>query len=122
MATEKSFKTELQALLEEHADLEATRLRRMVADEMFDWEKARGCPVPNKGKPWTDDQLRVVLSDAPTRENCLKHARALGRGYGSIEQVYRWASTPDKVVKEGRGDHKFVAQIKQIARELVWRA
>lgn len=77
---------------------------------------------PKKGDSWTDEELRVVLMDAPTKSNCIKYAKIFGRGYGSIEQIYRWASTDDRTVKEKRPDDAFVAHVKQIAKELGWRA
>lgn len=77
---------------------------------------------PNKGDSWTDEELRGVLMDAPTKSNCIKYAKIFGRGYGSIEQIYRWASTDDRTVKEKRPDDIFVAHVKQIAKELGWRA
>ena len=77
---------------------------------------------PNRGESWTDEELRVVLSDAPTKSNCVKYAKIFGRGYGSIEQIYRWASTDDQTIKEKRPDHAFVLQVKTIAKELGWRA
>lgn len=30
---------------------------------------------PNKGDSWTDEELRVVLMDAPTKSNCIKYAK-----------------------------------------------
>lgn len=77
---------------------------------------------PNYRRPWTDDELRIVLQDAPTASSCAKYARIFGRGYGSIEQIYRWASTSDKEVKRKRPNDAFVAHIKRIAKELGWRA
>lgn len=56
---------------------------------MVEFEQEIGWPESAKGKPWTDAELRVVLSDAPTKENCVKHAKAFGRGYGALEQIYR---------------------------------
>ncbi len=77
---------------------------------------------PNRGASWTDEELRVILSDAPTKSNCVKYAKIFGRGYGSIEQIYRWASTDDQTVEEKRPDDVFIAHIKKIAKELGWRA
>jgi hypothetical protein len=82
----------------------------------------KGWDETRRGEPWTDDELRSILSDAPTRENCLKHARAFNRGYGAIEQIYRWAATTDREIKRKRPDDAFVAQIKRIAKQLAWRA
>lgn len=77
---------------------------------------------PNRGESWTDEELRVILQDAPTKSNCVKYAKIFGRGYGSIEQIYRWASTDDQTVKEKRPDDAFIAHVKQIAKEVGWRA
>ena len=77
---------------------------------------------PNKGESWTDEELRIILQDAPTKSNCVKYAKIFGRGYGSIEQIYRWASTDDQTVKEKRPDDAFIAHVKQIAKEVGWRA
>lgn len=54
--------------------------------------------------------------------NCLKYAKLFNRGYGRIEQIYRWASTSDKEVERKRPDDVFIAQIKRIAKQIVWRA
>jgi len=62
------------------------------------------------------------MSDAPTKENCLKHARGFNRGYGAIEQVYRWAAAADAEVRRKRPDDAFVAQVKRVAKQLGWRA
>ena len=74
----------------------------------------------NKGNSWTDEELAVVLSDAPTEVNSLKHARAFRRGIGSIKQIYQWASTAKKVIKAKRGDDKFVNQVKRVSKEVGW--
>lgn len=77
---------------------------------------------PNRGESWTDEELRIVLADAPTKANCVKYAKIFGRGYGSIEQIYRWVSTDIQTVKEKRPDDTFVMHVKAIAKELGWRA
>ncbi|MFA5022839.1 MAG: hypothetical protein WC537_01035 [Candidatus Paceibacterota bacterium] len=76
----------------------------------------------NKGKPWTDSELEAVLSDAPTKDNCEKYAKAFKRGRGSIEQIYRWAMTSKKEIMEKRGDEKFVNQIKKVSKKIGWVA
>ncbi len=103
--------------------LEIGELRRIFWKVVVDYEKETGWDERNKGQSWTDAELRVVLSHAPTQENCVKHAQAFGRGYGSIEQVYRWAATDSKTIKTlGRDKDAFIQQIKRIAKELGWRA
>ena len=84
--------------------------------EKNDWDQSQ------KGRPWTDDELRLVLRLPPTKENMLQLARALHRGYGSIEQIYRWAASPKSEIKEKRPGDKFIQQIKRISREVGWRA
>lgn len=76
----------------------------------------------NKGEPWTDDELRLVLQISPTKENIMKLARAFKRSYGSIDQIYRWAAEDMKSVRQKRPDDAFIRQIKRIATELGWRA
>ena len=103
-------------------DVNPYELRRIFNEAFRELETEKGWQEQFKGKPWTDDELRVVLSDAPTKDNCLKHAKAFNRGYGSIEQIYRWAATTDKEIKRKRPDDAFVAQIKVVAKQLGWRA
>jgi len=74
----------------------------------------------NKGKPWSDAELSVILSDAPVRSNCIKYARAFKRGLGSITLIYRWAMTSKKDIKQERGDEKFVNQVKRISKKVGW--
>lgn len=76
----------------------------------------------NKGNSWTDDELKIILSMSPTKENSLKLAKAFKRGYGSIEQIFRWAATSDKALEEkGREHDSFILQIKKVAKEVGWR-
>lgn len=76
-----------------------------------------------RGEPWTDDELKVILSFAPTKENCLLLAKAFKRGYGSIEQIFRWATTDIKIIQQTiRKDDAFILQIKRIYKEMGWRA
>jgi hypothetical protein len=97
-------------------------VRRIFAKVIVDYESEIGWEEDNKGQPWTDAELRVVLSDAPTKENCIKYAKAFKRGYGAIEQIYRWAATPENVIKEKGLDDSFRLSVKRIAKELGWRA
>ena len=90
---------------------------------IFDEKKSLDYDQSNKGNPWTDDELKVILSFAPTKQNCLLLARAFKRGYGSIEQIFRWATTDMKTIKNSdRKDHSFILQIKRIYKEMGWRA
>jgi hypothetical protein len=109
-------------IIEDHQPMDPYELRRIFTEAIREWELERGWAEDRRGKPWTDDELRVVLADAPTKENCLKHARGFARGYGAIEQIYRWAATPDAEIRQKRPDDAFIKQIKKVAKQLGWRA
>ena len=64
----------------------------------------------------------VILQAAPTVENCVKYAKIFGRGYGSIEQIYRWAASSTKEIQNKRENDAFVEQIKRVSKKLGWRA
>ena len=49
--------------------------------------------------------------DATTKSNCLKYDKLFNRGYGSIEQIYRCATTPNKKISEERKEDSFINQI-----------
>jgi len=83
-------------------------------------KKKESWSIENKGKPWSDAELAIVLSDAPTKSNCEKYARAFKRGSGSIEQIYRWAMTSENDIKQKRGEEKFVNQVKRISKKVGW--
>ena len=122
MGSVQAIKKLFRQVIDEHGDVDPYELRRAFSEAIREWEVEREWDESAKGKPWTDDQLRAVLSDAPTKESCVKHARAFGRGYGAIEQIYRWAATSDEGIKAARSDDAFVAQIKRVSKQLGWRA
>lgn len=43
---------------------------KLLKDYIFEKQKDN-YDQSNKGKPWSDDELKVILSFAPTKENCL---------------------------------------------------
>lgn len=103
--------------------LDIDNKERLLKEYTFNKEKHQNFDQSNKGKPWTDDELKVILSFVPTKENCLLLAKAFKRGYGSIEQIFRWATTDMKTIKNSeRKDDSFVLQVKRIYKELGWRA
>lgn len=63
----------------------------LVHNLLVDYEKENESlrDISNKGEKWADEELKIILSDAPTKENCVKYAKLFKRGYGSIEQIYR---------------------------------
>jgi len=69
-------------------------------------------------QPYSDDDLITILSDAPTRANAMKHALRFERSADAIAMIYRWAMTPPSVIKlRGREDHKFMLQIRRVAKQ-----
>lgn len=117
----KEFKENLFAALDNDVD-DITYDEKMVLvhNLLVDYEKENETrrDITNKGEKWTDEELKIILSAAPTKENCVKYARLFKRGYGSIEQIYRWSVTPKKDMSDERKEDRFVKQVKRIAKEL----
>lgn len=108
---------------EELDKLNIENKNKFLDDYLFEKRINESYDQSNKGKPWTDDELKVILSFAPTKGNCLLLAKAFKRGYGSIEQIFRWATTDMKTIKNSeRKDDSFVLQVKKIYKEMGWRA
>ena len=117
----KEFKeTFFDALDNEVDDMSYDEKMILVHNLLVDYEKENESrrDTSNKGEKWTDEELKVILSDAPSKENCVKYARLFKRGYGSIEQIYRWSTTPKTDMSEERKEDSFVMQIKKVAKEL----
>ncbi|MFR8315995.1 hypothetical protein [Eubacterium sp.] len=117
----KEFKKNLYDALDNEVDgmsydEKMILIHNLLVDYEQDNEEKRD--TSNKGIKWTDEELKIILSDAPTKENCVKYARIFKRGYGSIEQIYRWSVTPTKEMSEERKNDSFILQIKRIAKEL----
>lgn len=117
----KIFKQQLINLLEQDIEeIDYEQKIEFVHDILLkyeiDNEKLRD--TSNKGKPWTDEQLTIILSDAFTKENCMKYAKLFHRGYGSIAQIHQWARTPIDKVNKTRKDDSFVQRVKRIAKEI----
>lgn len=49
-------------------------------------------------------------------------AKAVKRGYGGVEQIYRWAAEDETTIRQKRPDDKFIGQIKRVAKQVGWRA
>ena len=117
----KDFKESLYDALDNEVDgmsydEKMTLVHSLLVDYEKDNEEKRD--ISNKGCKWTDEELKIILSDAPTKENCIKYARLFKRGYGSIEQIYRWSVTTIKEMSEERKNDSFIIQVKRIAKEL----
>ncbi|MDR0718734.1 MAG: hypothetical protein LBF78_03785 [Treponema sp.] len=122
--TKKSFKEELEKLLDSTVDkMDKSKLINFAKNCIYEFESAIPFDIGNKGLSWTDEELKIVLSLPPTKENILQLAKCFKRNIGSIEQIFRWAVTPKDVIKsKGRDNDAFILQIKKIYKELGWRA
>ncbi len=118
----QQIKREFRDILKSYSTIDADELKRIFAESVLEFEFEKGWDENSKSDSWTDDELRIILSDAPTKENCLKHAKGFKRGYGAIEQIYRWAAATDKRIKSERPKDAFVARVKRVAKQLGWRA
>lgn len=117
----KEFKENLFAALDNDIDgISYDKKMILVHNLLVDYEKENEVKrdVTKKGEKWTDEELKIILADAPTKENCVKYARLFKRGYGSIEQIYRWSVTPKKDMSDERKEDSFVQQVKRVAKEL----
>ncbi|URN93795.1 MAG: hypothetical protein NAG76_18485 [Candidatus Pristimantibacillus lignocellulolyticus] len=120
----KEFKDRLFELLTEGIEeLTTDQVIQKTKLLIFEYEKKQKYVTENKGRAWSDEELRIVLSFAPTKENILKLAKGFKRSYGSIEQIFRWAVTTQEVItNKGREDDSFIQQIKRIYKETGWKA
>ena len=117
----REYKEELYRLLEQSIDdMSFEEQIRYIENLLIEFQKdnEEKRDTSSKRKKWTDEELKIILSDAATKSNCMKYAKLFHRGYGSIEEIYRWATTPQKVVKNGRQEDAFILQIKRIVKEL----
>ena len=117
----RDYKNEMFDLLEKSIDGMSFDEQMLYVEKLLiDFQKEHDDrrDTSNKGKPWKDEGLKIVLSDAATESNCLKYAKIFHRGYGSIEQIYRWATTERCEIEHKRPDDKFVLQIKRVVKEL----
>ena len=123
--TKKEFKEIIRQLLEEDNISGLSSWEEKISytrQVLVELDKDHVHNESNKGKPWSDDELRLILQLPPTKENIIKLSRAFKRGYGSIEQIYRWAAENKKSIQQKRPNDTFIQQIKRIATEIGWRA
>ncbi len=122
--TKKEFKEKIRHLLEEEISGLSSWEEKIsyIRQILVELDREHGHDESNKGKSWSDDELRLILQLPPTKENILRLSRAFKRGYGSIEQIYRWAAEDMKSILQKRPNDAFIQQIKRIAKEVGWRA
>jgi hypothetical protein len=122
--TKKIFKEELKKLLDSSVDkMDKADIINFAKSCIYEFESTIPFDTSNKGSSWTDEELKIVLSLSPTKENMLQLAKCFKRNVGSIEQIFRWAvTTKDAINNKGRGTDAFILQIKKAYKELGWRA
>ncbi|WP_134913326.1 hypothetical protein [Paenibacillus sp. IHB B 3084] len=82
----KEYKDRLIELLNEGIEeLTTDQVIHKTKLLIFEYEKKQAYSTENKGRPWTDEELRVVLSFAATKENILKLAKGFKCSYGSMD-------------------------------------
>ena len=121
--TKAEFKKQVLGLLSTPVDsLSDDETLAFVRRTVTEFEKAQLWDKSNTNGTWSDDELRIVLSFAPTHQNTLRLAKAFKRGYGSIELIYRWAGQSEKRIADARADDAFIQRIRRIRKELGWRS
>ena len=82
----KEFKEKLFDALKSDVDnMSYDEKMILVNNLLIDFEKENEYlrDTSNKGQKWKDEELKIILSDAPSKANCIKYARLFKRGYGS---------------------------------------
>lgn len=84
----------------------------------------------NSGKPYTDEELRVIFSLAPTKTNINFLADLLGRSERAIELQYQLAMAPKSMIEEKNRQYaekwwrekhrKTDTDCRRIAKEMGW--
>ena len=119
----KFFKEKLEEIINQEVhQLTWEEKLSYVRQILVELDKEHVSEPLNKRNPWHDDELRLILQMDPTTENIMRLAKAFKRGYGSIEQIYRWAAEDQKSNDVKRPNDSFVKQIKRIASEVGRRA
>jgi hypothetical protein len=114
------IKKQLISLLKNESEIGIDTISHLYMAAVTKVAEEQGWATDRSGEKWSDDELRAVLSDAPTQANAFKHARAFRRKLGSVQLIYRYAVTSDKHMNPDQADNTFIKQIKKIADELSW--
>lgn len=122
--TKAEFRRQLKELLSQSVSgLDSWEARvSYLIQSVVEIDKTRPYDQSNRKKSWTDDEIRLVLQHAPTKENIARLNRAFRRGPGSVEQIFRWVAKSDRHIRQKRPNDLFIQQIKRLAAELGWRA
>ena len=79
----KEFKEKLFLALDEDVDGISYDEKMMLVHSLlveYEKENEEKRDTTNKGSKWTDEELKIILMDAPTKENCVKYDRLFKRG------------------------------------------
>lgn len=77
-----------------------------------------------KNKEYTTDELELIFSLCPTKDNVKKLAKILNRSERAIEQQYQWAMLSDKAIdiknKENDTNWNKNMKCREISKKLWW--
>ena len=73
-----------------------------------------------KGQEYSDAELALILSIAPTKQNAERLAEAFDRTPEAIEWIWSLASRTDKEIKSNWPGNKFVQQVRILAKKAGW--
>ncbi len=78
----------------------------------------------NKYKPYSEEELELIFSLPPTKENAKKLAKLLWRTEHGIEQQYQWAMLSDAQIDEKNKLHKTKwnknMKCRKVAKRMWW--
>lgn len=74
----------------------------------------------SSAQKWTDEDVQMVLSNAPTKANAEMLSSVMGRTIGSIEMVFRWAQQTHSTVNSQPKRQTFARRIKRLAKGMGW--
>ena len=74
--------------------------------------------MTNSRNPYTDEELKDILSFSPTAANLKMLADKYGRTERGLKEIYRWANYTKKELKKQKRWNGFTEQIKKICAEI----
>lgn len=118
----RRLKKEIYDVINSNMDqLSEVEIAKSLRNIALECELEKDYDTSRKYGKWSDDELRIVFSHPPTKENCVKLAKVFKRGIGSIEEIYRFAAESKKLIKEkGKENDSFIQQVKRIAKQEGW--
>jgi hypothetical protein len=75
--------------------------------------------TPNSGTHWTDEDIEIVLSQAPLPSNCERMGRVLGRSSKAVRWVFQIGLCPRrKLVESDQWENAFVRQVAEVSHKM----